>query len=135
MLKRATAILKLLMAKLLTQDLTCLPSALLGRREKHLEWSVTTMLDRLTYFNWGEGVVDFKMYNNQVERLVNNLTGRYLPGRAWKVIKRTIVQRYPVLGTSFNCITSSITLSHAYLENISNMEQQIFHSWTPSLTA
>ena len=65
--------MKLLMAKLLTQDLTCLPSALLGRREKHLEWSVTTMLDRLTNFNWGEGVVDFKMYNNQVERLVNNL--------------------------------------------------------------
>ena len=73
MLKRATAILKLLMAKLLTQDLTCLPSALLGRREKHLEWSVTTMLDRLTNSNLGEGVVDFKMYNNQVERLVNNL--------------------------------------------------------------
>ena len=135
MLKRATAILKLLMAKLLTQDLTCLPSALLGRREKHLEWSVTTMLDRLTNFNWGEGVVDFKMYNNQVERLVNNLTARYLPGRAWKVIKRMIVRRHPVLGTSFNCNTSSITLSPAYLLNISTMKQQISHSWTPSLTA
>ena len=73
MLKRATAILKLLMAKLITQDWTCFPSALLGRREKHLEWSVTTMLDRLTNSNLGEGVVDFKMYNNQVERLVNNL--------------------------------------------------------------
>ena len=70
-MKRATAILKLLMAKLLTQDWTCFPSALL--REKHLEWSVTTMLDRLTNSNLGEGVVDFKMYNYQVERLVNNL--------------------------------------------------------------
>ena len=73
MLKRATAILKLLMAKLITQDWTCFPSALLGRREKHLEWSVTTMLDRLTNSNLGEGVVDFKMYNDQVERVVNNL--------------------------------------------------------------
>ena len=73
MLKRATAILKLLMAKLLTQDWTCFPSALLEKREKHLEWSVTTMLDRLTNSNLGEGVVDFKMYNYQVERLVNNL--------------------------------------------------------------
>ena len=72
-MKRATAILKLLMAKLLTQDWTCFPSALLGKREKHLEWSVTTMLDRLTNSNLGEGVVDFKMYNYQVERLVNNL--------------------------------------------------------------
>jgi hypothetical protein len=73
LLKRATALLKLLMAKLITQDLTCFPSALLGRREKHLEWSVITMLDRLTNSNLGEGVVDFKMYNDQVERLVNNL--------------------------------------------------------------
>jgi hypothetical protein len=31
------------------------------------------MLDRLTNSNLGEGVVDFKMYNYQVERLVNNL--------------------------------------------------------------
>ena len=61
------------MAKLLTQDLTCFPSALLGRKEEHLEWSVTTMLDRLTNSNLGEGVVDFKMNNNQVERLINNL--------------------------------------------------------------
>ena len=30
------------------------------------------MLDRLTNSNLGEGVVDFKMYNYQVERLVNN---------------------------------------------------------------
>jgi hypothetical protein len=73
LLKRATALLKLLMAKLITQDLTCFPSALLGRREKHLEWSVITMLDRLTNSNLGEGVVDFKMYNDQVERVVNNL--------------------------------------------------------------
>jgi hypothetical protein len=63
--------LKLLMAKLLTQDLTCLPSALLGRREKHLECSFTSVLDRLT--NWGEGEVDFMIDNNKVERLVNNL--------------------------------------------------------------
>ena len=65
--------MKLLMAKLITQDWTCFRSALLGKREKHLEWSVTTMLDRLTNSNLGEGVVDFKMYNDQVERLVNNL--------------------------------------------------------------
>ena len=64
-------ILKLLMAKLVTQDLTCLPSGLLGRKEKHLELSVTSMLDRLT--NLGEGEVDFMMDNNQVESLVNNL--------------------------------------------------------------
>ena len=73
MLKRATAILKLLMAKLLTQDLTCLPSALLGRREKHLECSFTSVLDKLT--NWGEGEVDFMMDNNQVERQINNVVG------------------------------------------------------------
>ena len=78
-------------------------------QEREAPGVVSTMLDRLTNFNWGEGVVDFKMYNNQVERLVNNLTARYLPGRAWKVIKRMIVRRHPVLGTSFNCITSSIT--------------------------
>jgi hypothetical protein len=71
LLKRTTDRLKLLMAKLLTQDLTCLPSALLGRREKHLEWSVTRVADRIT--NRGEGEVDFKMDNKQVERLVNNL--------------------------------------------------------------
>ena len=71
MLKRITAILKLLMAKLLKQDLMCLPSALLDRREKHLECSVTSMQDRLT--NLGEGEVDFITDNNQVERLVNNL--------------------------------------------------------------
>ena len=73
MSKRATSILKLLRAKLLTHDLTCFPSAMLGKREKHLEGSLTTMLDRLTNSNLGEGVVDLKMYNYQVERLVNNL--------------------------------------------------------------
>jgi hypothetical protein len=31
------------------------------------------MLDRLTNSNLGERVVDFKMFINQVERLVNNL--------------------------------------------------------------
>jgi hypothetical protein len=36
-----------------------------------MEWSVASMLDRLT--NWGEGEVDFMMDNNQLEMLVNNL--------------------------------------------------------------
>ena len=52
-------------------DSFLLAAALLGRREKHLEWSVASMLDRLT--NRGEGEVDFMMDNNQVERLVKNL--------------------------------------------------------------
>jgi hypothetical protein len=91
LLKRATAILKLLMANLLTQDWTCFcfPSALLGKREKHLEWSVTTMLDRLTNSNLGEGVVDFKMYNYQVERLVNNLV-------ATKALVGVIIRVIPI---------------------------------------
>ena len=57
MVKRLTALLKLLMAKLLTQDLTYLPSALFGRREKHLErsFSFTGTLDRLT--KWGREIL------------------------------------------------------------------------------
>ena len=48
--------LKLLMAKLFTQDFTCLPSAaLLDRREEHLECSVISLLDRSTTLGGGSG--------------------------------------------------------------------------------
>ena len=47
----------------------CLPSALLGKRYKHLELSISGLLDRLT--NWEEREVHFRL--DQEERLVTNL--------------------------------------------------------------
>ena len=46
-----------------------MPSALLGKRYKHLELSISGLLDRLT--NWEEREVHFRL--DQEERLVTNL--------------------------------------------------------------
>ena len=74
---------------------------MLGRREKHLEYSVTSLLDRL----WVEGEVHFKV--DQEESLVNDLVVTEAVVVGVGIGRSQRVERMKMMETSSTWLTPS----------------------------